>query len=386
MKGHIRERSPGHWAIVIEMRDPATGKRRRKWHSFRGSKKGAQTECAKLIAAMDEGSYVESNKQTVERFLLDRITQWEAGKKITASTAERYRGIAANQIVPHLGARKLQSLKPQDVEAWHNTLIASGRRDGKGGLSARTVHHEHRLLSKALNEATRFGLIVKNVATTEKPPKVDADEVEIVGESDLNKLLDKLKGHALEPIAVTALFTGLRRSEVLALRWRNVDLDRGVIKVVEALEETAAHGVRFKQPKTRAGKRDVTLPELVIATLRRHRLAQLELRAQLGLGKLGDDDLLFPHPTRGGPIPPRNFSNRTWKWAVKSFGMPDINFHALRHTHASQLIAAGVDVVTVSKRLGHSSPTVTLAVYSHLFASNDSKAAKAINEALGSIR
>ena len=128
------------------------------------------------------------------------------------------------------------------------------------------------------------------------------------------------------------------------------------------------------------------MPDIVIAALRKHRLAQLELRAKLGLGRLSDDDLLFPHPLRGGPQGPRNFSNRTSRWALKSVGLPRVNFHALRHKHASQLIAAGIDVVTVSRRFGHANPSTTLNVYSHLFKRDGSAAAKVINDALRPVR
>jgi integrase len=373
MKGHIRQRSPGHFAIVIDINKD--GARKRIWHSFKGTKREAQVECARLIAAMDEGSYVETNKTlTVGKLLLDRLAQWEAAKRITPKSAERYSELINNQITPHLGEKKLQSLKGQDIEQWHGTLVAAG-------LAPRTIGHSHRLLKKCLNEAVRFGLIVKNPAESEKPPQVEGDEVEIVGEGQLRHLLEGLRGHGVEPIAILALFAGLRRGEIFALRWRNVDLDKKVLRVVEALEQTKKLGVRFKAPKSRAGKRDVGLPDIVVDRLRQHRIRQLELRAKLGLGRLSDDDLLFPS-LNGGPTGPRNFSAKTWPKFTASIGMPDIRFHALRHTHASQLIAAGVDVVMISKRLGHSNPSITLKVYAHLFANDDAKATAAINEAL----
>ncbi len=149
----------------------------------------------------------------------------------------------------------------------------------------------------------------------------------------------------------------------------------------EALEETKAHGVQVKTPKSKAGRRDVTLPDIVVDVLCEYRRNQLELRMRLGLGKLSDEaDLLFP--TLEGSLPsPRAFSAE-WADVAASIGMPDITFHALRHTHASQLIDAGLDVVTIAKRLGHSGPNITLKVYAHLFRDSDDKAAQAINEAL----
>jgi integrase len=129
MKGHIRERSPGHFAIVLSI---GAGKNRKlKWHSFKGTKRQAQAECARLITGLKEGSYVEPSKLTLADHLKGRLEQWEASKKIGAKTAERYAELINNQIVPHLGAITLQKLTVQDIETWHNNLASSGRQDGR---------------------------------------------------------------------------------------------------------------------------------------------------------------------------------------------------------------------------------------------------------------
>jgi len=384
MKGHLKERSPGHWAIILDIKKD--GARKRKWHSFKGTKREAQVECARLVAAMDEGAYVEKNKLTVRQFLNDRLAAWEAAKRITPKSVERYKELIDGQIAPHLGEKLLQSLKPIDIETWHNTLVASGRKDGKGGVCARTIGHAHRLLTRVLKEAQRFDLVVKNAAVgSESLPKVHATEVQIVSENQLPVLLERLKGNKVEPIVLLALFCGLRRGEILALRWGNIDLHWKVLHIRQSLEETRSGGVRFKEPKSKAGRRDVTIPDIVIDVLRRHRIAQLEQRAKLGAGRLSDDDLLF-QALSGRPIGPKHFSANVWPAVARKIGMPEITFHSLRHTHASQLIAAGLDVVTVSKRLGHSSPTITLSTYAHMFSNDDARAAKAINEAIGKIR
>ena len=150
--------------------------------------------------------------------------------------------------------------------------------------------------------------------------------------------------------------------------------------VQEALEFTKAHGIRFKQPKSKAGRRDVTLPDILVDVLRDYRKAQLELRMKLGAGRLQDDDLLFAD-INGTPLSP-NAVSAAWSDYAKRIGMPEVTFHALRHTHASQLIDAGVDIVTISKRLGHAKPDITLRIYAHLFRKDDGKAAAAINAIL----
>jgi integrase len=196
---------------------------------------------------------------------------------------------------------------------------------------------------------------------------------------DVPGLVEKLRGSRLYVPAMVALFTGMRLGEVLALRWSRVDLDGEVITVREALEATKA-GIRFKSPKSRAGRRDITLPDILADVLREHRRAALELRMQLGAGRLPDDALLFSN-LEGEALQPSNVSS-DWGELAGRMGMPDVTFHGLRHTHASQLIDAGVDIVTVSKRLGHAKPSVTLAIYAHMFKTDDRKATAAINVAL----
>jgi integrase len=139
-----------------------------------------------------------------------------------------------------------------------------------------------------------------------------------------------------------------------------------------------------KPPKTKAGRRDISLPDIVVEALREHRRQQLELRVALGTGRMPEDALVFPAPLQGGYQRPRAHS-KEWARVAECIGMPEVTFHALRHTHASQLIGAGIDVVTISRRLGHAKPDITLRVYAHLFAKDDSAAAGAINDALAGL-
>jgi integrase len=321
---------------------------------------------------------------TVSDHVRARVDQWESAEEISAKTTERYRELVENQIVPHIGSKPVQKLRASDIESWHTALRVNGRKDGKGGISARTIGHAHRVLSKALREAVRFDLVAKNVAADERAPKVDDTEVEILTDDRVADLLTRLIGRAIYPRAILALFTGVRRGELLALRWVNTDLDaKKIIRIREALEETRAHGIRFKRAKTKSGHRDISLPDIVVEALREHRRRQLEDRVALGLGKLPDDALVFP-ALDGGPQSPRSFSGE-WAELAESIGMGDISLHALRHTHASQLIDAGIDVVAISKRLGHASPNITLQIYAHSFRKRDDKAAEAINAALAGL-
>ena len=347
--------------------------------AFRGTKKDAQALLAKRRTEAADGKFVAPNKKTIAEFIRERVDQWEAAGEISARTAERYRELVENQIVPHIGAKVLQKLRPLDIEGWHTMLRTKGRADGKAGLAARTIGHAHRVLSKALSDAVKNELTVKNVARTHSAPKPPDEEMVIV--RNVPALVERLKGHRLEMLVMVALFTGMRLGEVLALRWSRVDLDKKVIQVREAIEDTEAHGVRFKAPKSKAGRRDITLPDILVEALRDHRKAQLELRFRLGVGKLPEDALLFAN-LEGAPLS-RNAISSAWGDFAASVQLPEVTFHALRHTHASQLIDANVDIVTISKRLGHAKPDITLRIYAHLFQKDDGKAAAAINSILG---
>jgi integrase len=179
-------------------------------------------------------------------------------------------------------------------------------------------------------------------------------------------------------LTAVGLATGLRRGEMLALRWRDVDLEAGALRVERSLEQTKA-GLRFKEPKTDHGRRQIALPASVTAELRAHRREQQEQRLKLGLGKDDRGGLVFRLPA-GDPLPPDSVSSE-WRRLVKQLKLPKVTMHAWRHTHASQLIHLGFDVLTVSRRLGHGSPSLTLDVYGHLFKGSDDRAAEGIDAA-----
>jgi integrase len=280
--------------------------------------------------------------------------------------------------VPHLGALTLQRLRPAHIADWHSKLLLSGGKDGRP-LSARTCGHAHRVLHRALERAVQSELVARNVAHAIEPPKVEDVEVKSLKADQIAPVLEALKDHWLEPIAVLALSTGIRRGEILGLPWGSVDLSAATIRIERSLEQTKA-GLHFKGPKSKHGRRTVALPPIAVETLQAHRRRQLEHRLAFGLGKPDEGTLVFS-TIDGNPIPPNNLS-RDWRRFVRSHKLPEVSFHALRHSHASALIASGIDPVTVSRRIGHASVSTMLNIYSHEFAKTDAAAAKAIEAAL----
>ena len=337
MRGHIRRRGKDSWAIVIDQGRDADGKRRQKWHTVRGTKKLAQGELAAMLHQMNTGSYVEPNKLTVcqylDRWLLHTRT------KVSAKTFERY-----DEIVR--------------------------------GLSAQTVLHHHRVLHNALRHAVQLLLLARNPADAVEPPRPLRPHVRTVDEEQSAVLLSALAGSRLHGPTLLALATGLRRGELLALTWANVDLDQALITVCQSLQQTNG-GVSIKEPKSRRG-RQLALPTFAVESLRAHRARQAGERLLLGPGYV-DNDLVFPRYD-GSFWEPDSFT-RSFAAAVRKSGLMAVNFHALRHSHATILLKQGVNPKVVSERLGHANVSTTLDIYSHVLPNMQEQAAQGLDRA-----
>ncbi len=379
MKGSITERRPGVFTLKWDLgRDPITGKRRQRYCTVKGGRRDARGKLAEIIASIRQAKYVDPSKITLGD-CADEWLEWVTGDaEIRAKTVERYRQLVEKQIRPRLGAVPVQKITDVSLESFYRTLETEGRDNGKG-LSRRTVNHAHRIVHAILKRAVKRRLVLSNAAEAADAPSVPHENVETFAADEIRMILDAFRPRPLYTLVSLAFDTGLRRGELCALRWRNIDLSKGTLSVIASLSKTK-EGPTFEDPKTASGKRTISLTASSITELTAHRKAQLEQRVSLGLGKLPDDALVFPSPDEG-PRDPDAIS-RGWSRVLAGIEVKKLSFHATRHSHASRLIAAGVDVVTVSKRLGHANPAITLKVYSHLFGDTDAKAAEAIDKAL----
>jgi integrase len=359
MKGHIKERSPGHWAIVLSTTDH-TGKRKLKWHSFKGNKREAQIECSKLITAINGGIYLEPRKTTLEKFLdrwLDHIKS-----QVSPKTFERYAGIVNQNIKPLLGGIILNKLKPAQISQAYAKALAGGRRDDKeGGLAPRTVGHLHRVLKHALSQAVRREELARNPADAVDPPKIEWKPVQTYDMPQTANVIEYFRNRTLFIPVLLAGLCGLRRGEICALRWKNVDLANGQLSVVESLEQTKA-GLRFKSPKSGKGRTVALLPT-VVAELRAYRAKRAQEMLRLGV-RVSEDDLVIAHED-GSHVTPIYISQQ-WGRLIAKTALARLRFHDLRHAHATHLLANGVHPKIASERLGHSKVGITLDLYSHV--------------------
>jgi integrase len=371
-RGSIEQRSPGTWSIRVELLpDPQTGKRRQKRTTFKGTKREAEKRLSEMLHQLDTGSFVNPAKLTVGDFLRQWLRDYvETG--VRATTKEGYQIIIEKHLVPNLGSIALSQLQPTHLQAYYSKALKEGRSDGKGGLSARTVKHHHRVLSEALNHAVRWGLVGRNVALAVDPPRTEDKEMQVLNGAGITRLLEAAQGTVYYPAIHLAVFTGMRRSEILGLRWRDLDMDGNTLAVNQVLHVLPGGSVIFQKPKTDRSHRTVTLGPAAVLALKAHREKVEATRAMLE-SPLMDDGLVFSDPATGKPMLPNTLTHAFTKIA-RMAGL-NVRLHDLRHTHISQLIRQGIYPKAIADRVGHSTISTTMDIYGHLFTESQREAA-----------
>jgi integrase len=372
MKGHLRERSPGKWAIIIDLGPREGGRRKQRWFSFRGSKRQAQIELHRLIAKRE--TLPDTGKQTLGQYL----DKWVDEQRVGAKALERYKLIVRRNLIPALGHIALAKLTGDQVSAHYTKALKNGRLDGKpGGLSPASVLYQHIILKKALRDAVRRTLLIRNPMDAVDSPHVEKPTMRTLDLGQAARLIKDARPSSLFIPILLALTCGLRRGEICALKWANVDLDKATLAVIESMEQTRA-GVRLKRPKSGRG-RVIDLSELAVGELRKHRAHQESKLEQLG-ARLTRDSFVYVM-WNGEPVKPDTLSTMWEQWSAGR--EPRVRFHDLRHAHATHLLTQGVHPKVAQERLGHSSVAITMDIYSHVLPGMGAEAAKKVGDALG---
>lgn len=364
MNGHIRKRKTksGHtWQVIIDVGVDSKGKRKRIFKSVKGNKKEAEKLLTKLLNEMDTGMYIEESKITLKDYLKDWLKTY-VEVNLSPTTLDGYRYNIELHIIPYIGDIPLQQLKPMHIQKLYQTLLKEGRRDGKGGLSAKSVRYVHRNLREALEHALKMEMINRNVADLVTLPKVKAYQVSVYDEDEVLTLLEKARGTDLEVPITLAVILGLRRGEMLGLKWADVDFKNHIFVIRNNLVDTS-QGLILKSPKSQKGSRIIDIPETLAQLLKRHKKSQLKNKLQLG-GHYQDNDLVCCS-NDGSFIPPKYFSQKFSRFLVRN-DLKKIRLHDLRHTNATLMLKYGVPAKLASQRLGHSSVGITLDLYSHV--------------------
>ena len=274
MRGHIRNRGAS-WSIIYDLpKDPATGKRRRKWQGGFRTRRDAQRALADVLSTLDRGAYVEPTKETVGEYLIET---WLSAVelRLRRSTLVGYRVIVEKQLVPRIGTIPLQRLSPAHLNTMYGELIARGRLADEGPLSPRYVRMCHTILRKALADAVRWGLLTRNVADSADPPSAGAARMQaerkrrVWSSEELQRFLAHVRGERLYPAYLLAATTGMRRGEVLGLRWCDLDLDSRRLSVAQTLI-APKYELQISSPKTDKGKRAIALDGATVSALREH--------------------------------------------------------------------------------------------------------------------
>jgi integrase len=343
-----RRTSDGRWSASITV----PGGRRK--HFLGNDRDEVVRRQRAALKSQDDGLPIITERQSVRQFMHAWLQA--AKPSLRERTWVRYEQYVRLHIVPSLGKNSLQTLTPQHLQKLYAERLAAG-------ASPTTVHHLHAVIHKALKQAMRWNLVMRNVADLVDPPRVSRFEMNPLGPEQARMFLDAVGGDRLEALYVVALTTGMREGEVLGLRWRDVDLDSGWLQIRGSLQRVNG-ALKVMETKTKHSQRRVSLTASAVAALRRHRALQAEERLRLGAAWEAYD-LVFPNEA-GRPIGAASLLRRYFHPALKRAGLPQMRFHDLRHSAASLMLHQGVHPKVVAEMLGHTRISTTLDLYSHV--------------------
>ena len=355
MRGHIAKRGKNTYSVIIRRgKDPNTGKYLQSWFTVKGTKKEAEKRLAELLNQIDTGMFMKPGKSTVADFLNRWLAEY-AKPNLSPRGFERYSGIIKGHLIPDLGNIPLTQLRPEHLQKHYTAKLET--------LSPRTVRYHHAVIHKALQTALKWGLVNRNVADAIDPPKFHHTDMQTWSEEEVNQFLTRAKDSHYYALFHTALFTGMRRSELLALRWQDVDLLFNQVCVNRSLHHLKDGTYIFTQPKSAKSRRTIALTPSSVLVLRDHQARQRLDQTMQGIPQ-SDQDLVFSN-IDGKPLRP-NTITRAWNTLAAQCGLKRIRLHDARHTHASLMLKQGIHPKIVQERLGHASIQMTIDTYSHV--------------------
>lgn len=383
MRGFIKERGNSYLIAVSMGKDPQTKKYKQYFETVKTTDKAiAQKRLRELLTELDKGVFSKPSKNTLAEYLETWLLDY-CWPNLSPRSAEGYQYIVRKYIIPQLGQFKLKDLRPEHIQKLYTDLL-------KKGLSNRTVRYCHTTLHKALSSALKHGMMVRNPCDATDPPKVQRKEMFAMDEMGVQKFLEFAGNTPYFSMFYLFLTTGLRRSELLALRWSDLDFDSKKISVTRTMHQLRYDerkgNIIFKDTKSAKSRRPVILPPSTVQVM------QVELQHQLDIKKalypevktedlIKSDDLIFSHLVDGSPILPDGVTHAFHRIALQS-GLKNMRLHDCRHTHASILLKQNVHPAIVAARLGHSSVSVTMDVYSHILPGLQEKAAAQFDDFL----
>ncbi|MDP9396428.1 MAG: site-specific integrase [Actinomycetota bacterium] len=356
----------GTWSYVIRAQDPTTGRSRPRWVGGFPTEAAAKAARDEARVAARRGAYIDRSALTVAAWL----REWLGGHSavVKPKTAAGYRDILELHVIPAIGGSRMQALRPSVLSKLYADLAKGGGRGGRP-LSPTTIRHVHALLRKALGDAVTERVLAGNPAEQAKLPRTSRPVGEtqpraamVWSADELAAFLAAVSEHRLAALFRVLAFTGMRRGEALALRWADLDLDAGELRVARSVAVIAGQRVVDTPKSGRA--RNVTLDAGTVAALREHRKRQTAERLAHPAWQDSGVGLVFT-TDEGAPVHPSSASHLFAKRA-RAAGLPPLPLHGLRHTHASILLAAGTPVHEVAERLGHATPVVTMTIYAHV--------------------
>lgn len=352
------------WDATVEAPRGADGRRRKLWKRGFANQRAAVRWRRDHLARADRGEWVEPSRITLAEYL----EEWLPGIRgsIRPSTWTSYASHVRVHLVPHLGSARLQTITVEDVNKLYSELLESG-------LAPATVVRVHSTFRRALRDARRSGRLQRNVAEDANRPRVEQRAIRAwtPGQTRAFLRFAQERAEGLYPLFALTFSTGMRRGEVLGLRWTDTDLENGVIRVQQTLLASGKH-LSIGQPKTRRGRRSIALDAQTGQHLRMHRANQLERR--LALGEAWQETGLVFDRGDGAPLHPDAVS-KSFRRCAAAAGLPAIRFHDARHTAATLMLTAGINPKVVSERLGHATIAITLDTYSHVLPNLQEEAA-----------